>query len=295
MSIEKQRPYINSFIIEDGYNTSYITSLFTALYYKNSCIEATLSKDTNNIAFIYLQELIKTKFVDPMRKCYTVPLSSINEIRNYSMINGWDVDFRNIGSFLCEKNVVDFYDFLSSSFINQPIEIEKISDDIKIIKEKYNYIVLNNIFANDSYDSCDNTRDLFIQWLNNNLIYFKDIEIKKYNYKLNNVPNFIPLVINRFDKMGNKTYKKIDIMERFMFKDISDVSQKLIKWNIQSIICEIEIDGKSHYITYSKTNDKIWVVIDDFKIPSVVCIDINDCKIKEMITTQSVMVFYSFD
>ena len=58
-------------IVEDGMNTSYIDSLLIALFYKhNNNILTELDKKPQKSCGIYLQELIKEKFIEQAKKVY---------------------------------------------------------------------------------------------------------------------------------------------------------------------------------------------------------------------------------
>ncbi len=71
----------NPIIIDDGYNTNYISALLVALFYKNSYFDCVLANDPKNYKIMYLQELIKYKFVDKLRSNMSILTETINEIR----------------------------------------------------------------------------------------------------------------------------------------------------------------------------------------------------------------------
>ena len=145
-----ENKYINC-IIEKGYNTDYINSLLLAMFYKSSNIETILeyTKKTNT-SFIYMQELIKSKFIEPLRCVYSISDNVINEIRNYAVICGWynymtdDMDdtVNNI-DFIEQKNILNFYKFIihlcDKNIFNNIIYNVKNNTNIKEI------INLNNI------------------------------------------------------------------------------------------------------------------------------------------------------
>jgi hypothetical protein len=67
------------FHIEKGLNTSYITSLLMALFYKyNDNINVLLTDPPLKAVGFYLQELIKTLFVEPIRKNFSIRSDTIN-------------------------------------------------------------------------------------------------------------------------------------------------------------------------------------------------------------------------
>ena len=69
---------MHNFVIEDGYNTSYIDSLFMGLFYTPSLIENiflnTLPKKLDNV---YLQEIIKDKYVDIIKSGKSILFDTI--------------------------------------------------------------------------------------------------------------------------------------------------------------------------------------------------------------------------
>lgn len=99
-----------SIIIEDGMNTSYISSILVALYYiKVNQFEQILECYPISTNFLYLQSLIKIKFVNELRENKCIFSESLNEIRNYMILEcGWGGDKP-----FDDKNVIDFYNFLT--------------------------------------------------------------------------------------------------------------------------------------------------------------------------------------
>jgi ubiquitin C-terminal hydrolase len=272
-------------VVENGINTCYIDSLFVALFYKNSQIDKLLNIDPIDVSAIYLQELIKTKFVDIIRKNYIVTSDVINEIRNYAHISGWC----ELKPFIDDKeDVSEFYHFLINIFSAKYIEFDKISLDEshKITKELLPFIPINIGKKNSNI----RIKDLFIDFLNN----FCSDETNKITscYKLSNIPVYLPFVINRYDQTGKKIKCKIDIMDQIKFFNIADKTQEVFKWKISSIICHIGSDIKSgHYYSYVLIDSK-WLKFDDQVIPSFVQININDFDVKNDIMDNSAMLFY---
>src|SRR5665647_1607270 len=100
------------FIVEKTLNSSYIDSLFVALFFEPSHVQDILSEYPENISFIYLQELIHENFVWNMRRKYFIDSATINEIRNYMTFCGWKhgADAANM------YEVQDLYSFLINGF-----------------------------------------------------------------------------------------------------------------------------------------------------------------------------------
>ena len=99
-------------VVEDGYNTSYMVSLFTALFYNgNNNVNDILDSEPLSPSYIYLQELIKTNYVEPLRKHFSISSSSINEIRNYMLICGWGMTDKYINE---HHDICELYIFLAT-------------------------------------------------------------------------------------------------------------------------------------------------------------------------------------
>ena len=101
-------------IIDDGYNTSYIDSLLIALFYskRNNILYNMLSDIPEQIHFSYLQDLIQTNFIEQIKNGFTIDITIINEIRNYSIMCGWK-DSPNMTDLF---NIVDYMCFLTTGF-----------------------------------------------------------------------------------------------------------------------------------------------------------------------------------
>ncbi len=275
-------------VIENGYNTCYIDSLLVALFYKyNESLDSILYKEPNSPEGFYLQELIKVKFIDPVKRNFSIGSNIINEIRNYSIICGWSKD-ENITS---QKKCIDFYNFISKLFNIEPLsfDILELKDGIlnnTIKKNEFSYINLN--LTNDN----DNIRNLLINWIKNNITCNTSNSIIDC-YKLNNIPSYIVININRFDEKGNCNKYNLDIMKRIKFFDINDNSQNYLKWKIHSVIC---YDGKNinngHYYTLIYMGNNKWTIFDDTKIPSFNIYDIENCD-NTKIMKDACMVIYT--
>lgn len=135
------------FIIEDGYNTLYITILFMALFFNKSMIERyiLLENDSTDFNGIYLQKIITNNFVKCLRNNSCITSQMLNEIRLCSMSLGWNNT----------KNLNAFNEY-------EPIEY------LKFILKTINYVPLE-IIVN--------------AWNKNENKYFVSMDIEKNNYK----------------------------------------------------------------------------------------------------------------
>lgn len=275
-------------IVENGYNTSYIDSLLIALFYKNSSINDILENEPLIPEVYYLQELIKFKFVNQIKKGYSIFSQSINEIRNYCIICGWNTK----GNIDEQQSCIEYYNFLFDLFKIKPIEFELFEFDNNIFNNISNKIKLPFITLDLNRDN--DIRNLFINWLNTNIIMKNSLTIQ--SYKLNNIPNFLIFSIDRFLKSETKNNYNLDIMKSIKFFNIGDSSQSYIKWNIYSIIClKGNTIKKGNYYSVFNINKKDWIIFDNTLIPSFKKIDIDDDKIKNNIIKECVMIIYVLD
>ena len=267
-------------IVENGYNTSYINTLLFSLFYRpNKYLDELLSKNINNPSAYYLQELIKENFVDPIRKHFSISNDSINEIRNYLMINNWATSDCKLNQ---QQDISKFYKFIIDYLKGNYIEFEIfniVDGHIKNIDT--NFIVPFIVIKPHNTSS---VKELFINWI-------KDYILKdntNYYYKLNNIPSYICFYINRF---GNNN--EIDIMKKIKFFNNNDTTQKCITWKIHAVIC---VSGKKlencHYYSIVCNYNK-WILLDDTKIPSLEYVDMSDDDVIEKIKRECTFIIYT--
>jgi len=268
---------INNQIIEDGYNTSYITSLLISLFYKSSLNDDILNMNPINNKFIYVLEFIKIRIIEPFRRGFSIHSETINEFRNYIMNCNWK---NNIDEILGKHNVLDFYKFfINRVYENHTINFLRLHSSIK-----------DEIIGNDTMSVIElcippnittiSLSDMFKLWLNNN------ITLDKYDYKLNDIPNLIPFYINRNNNNNNKT--KINIMHKIKLFNVNDDIQNTIVWTIYSLICYNKNIG---YYSVIKNGSK-WDYISDKNVPSFNKLDMSDEKTILQISTDVLFIFY---
>ena len=272
------------FHIEKGLNTSYITSFLISLFYKyDTNINSILIDKPQNPAGFYLQELIRTLFVEPIRKNFSIKSDTINEIRNYLLINNWESDL----NFLDNRNCVELYGFISDMLFINNIEFE-----IYHIKDG----VINETETNKSYKTINidiinneptSIKKLFLDWLHDNILKNSNTYILDC-YKLTSIPNFLVFNINRTDKT-QKT--EIDIKKKIKFFHNSDSKQNYLNWRIHSIICK----SNQKYYSVFLSNDNSWIEFDEDKFPCCSYIYMNDEDVIDKVKQDVEMIIYTLN
>lgn len=267
------RNKITPFIVEDGLNTSYIDSLFVSMFYKPSYIQNILSNYTNNLNFLHLQDIIFHYFVRNMRCGYTINSQIINEIRNYLIYCGWKNDCNIIDMF----EVQELFDFI----------INGCSDEKIIMIDNMNNDVNNkNIFAKN-FIHLNIQKNSDIKTLMDDFIcdQLKD-------YKLINLPNFIPIFLDRNLFSGKINDSLIDIQQAIQLeKNNIDVEQQGVVWILHSVICYSKTDRGNYYSIVCDKNG--WYIYSNSKLPSIKKIDIKDEDIAYKIKKECVFLFYT--
>lgn len=295
INIENQIPIV----IENGYNTCYIDSILVSLFYnKSEYIDFILDCKPKKPEGIYLQELIKSKFVEPMRKQYSISASVINEIRNYAIICGWTNETEVYG----QKDCSEFYEFCADLFNIPNLEFEILEIKNNMLTENVQISKLPFIPLYPTDDT--NIKKLMENWINTKININND-EIIVHCYKLSNIPQYVLLNINRFNSNGVRNNHKVDIMERIKFYGNNDRSQNYLKWRIHGIVCHrgttlnnghyYSVVPIKHDIKHDIKNNKKWLLFDDMLIPSFEQIELDDEDIINKIMSESVLIIYVLD
>lgn len=271
-------------VIEGGYNTSYITSLLSALFYKeNEHLKSILLQQPNNNSGYYLQDIIKVNYIEPMRKHYTIKSDILNEIRNYLFINGF-LPNENILNTFKIQSISDLYLFLSEYLNSQKMEfdITKIKDGKLIETDNLHKLSMIELKVNNKNTSI---RELFLNWISSVLL--KEQE-EYYCYKLKDIPSYLCFHLKR-DKQEENVM--VDIMNKIKFFKNSDPTQNYIKYKIHSLIC---FDGKNYYTCMIGYNNK-WIMLNENIIPSMHYISMADDDITEKIKKEVMFIIYTLD
>lgn len=253
---------IRGFLIEDSYNSCYINSLLMALFYIPSRIDNLLNSDPKQSIHCYLQQIIKNKFIDVAKKNQTIISETVNEIRNYSHLCGWN----DINKLLENHDVIQYFTFLMDCFNGIPIQVLNNSDKSFFIKynvpESHNELTIKNIVNN---------------WNNDNIIL--------------NTPIILGIHLNRFDNEIKKT-TKINIQKKIKLAD--NLLNNYNEWLFHSIICHSGDSLKNgHYYTIISNCNK-WFIFDDKNWPCVKEIRMDDPMIVDKIKQECVFVIYKY-
>jgi len=217
----------SSQIIEDGYNTSYIVSFIIALFYKSSDADNILNIDPYDIQFTYIQEFIKIRFIESLRRGYSIHSDVINELRNHLIKCEWCNNISDIHSIISLKGIDEFYKYFMAKIYNNShnITLARIDKNTNTDTNQIVSVPLIELTLPDGLDKIG-INSLFKAWLGSN------ISLGSYNYKITSLPDILPLFIKRND---NKT--KIDIKQYIKFFDAKDSLQSKLVWKIHSFIC----------------------------------------------------------
>lgn len=297
------------FVVENGFNTCYISSLLMALFYKPSCLDKILSQEPKEPDTIYLQEMIKAKFVDKVRSGISVLSEVMNEIRTYANICGWLKDIPNEMS--DQQDVNEFFGFLIDKTDFPHVEIQRRTitegigskDDVGVIET----IPFINLIVPYDVDEIS-VKELLIGWMNNNTVDVKrhtikdgykiEENVKALNiYEVQNVPPAIGISLNRFNNEINMRIEtKIDIQRKIKLHHILD--EEGLKWKIHSIVCHTGETHKSgHYysVIFGCGTDSAWYLFNDLYIPSLQKINMKDHDTMEMIKRECVFLLYTYE
>lgn len=272
--MREQKKIPSMFLVEDGYNTSYIDSLLVALFYSSSYFENMLNCSPKNLYHIYLQEIFKIKFLEPLvNKNNTITSEVINEIRNYIHFFGWKNDEGD--KILENYNIKDFYIFLADIFNVMPMEIQKTNHtkqyftlDIQVNSLKKEYTI----------------KELLYNWLHDDQINYKNDTGYNY-YKICNMPTTIIISLERTadENILVDINKKIRLYNT-IYNPI------YVKWKIHSIVCK----NKNYYCFVIGPDNK-WRMFNNKNIPCISEVNIKEENIMKMIKSECIMLFYVYD
>ncbi len=244
------------YIIEDGYNTNYISCLILSLFLEKNIINNIFIETSyNNPKIIYIQEIIKKIIFD--FKSYNIVNSNIlNYFRNILFFE----NYKSLDKILENNCIISLYDFLYNLYNLPKIEFMNLCEIGKI--ETCTYLTIK-IKENTNIKTL----------INNN-----------YNTKiLNNIPHFLGIYLmrNTNERIEIDIQKKININSIYYYSDMINKNEKnKLIWEISSIIC-----FDNFYYSYINLNNN-WILLNEKEIPIIKKINIkdyeNDIKLKSL-------------
>lgn len=224
------------YIIEDGYNTNYITTILLALFCEKSMIERCLLLENNssNLNGLYLQKLIQYNFVNNIQNNICVKSDILNEIRLCAMTLGWKDNKIDIAC--SEYDPLDFMQFILNTINFHPIEIDDIQNNI-----------LDFINLNPNIENVD-IQHTYFDWTTKN--------------KISNIPIFI---LFKLDQLSSniKINKKIKLFN-------GNHPYHNIRWLFHSLFYE----DNGNYVVIINKNDKL-LISDRTKYPMLTYLNIS--------------------
>jgi ubiquitin C-terminal hydrolase len=275
-----------------------------SLFYAPS-FTTNLLLDADPIApdYLYLQELIKCRFIETVRNGRSVLSDTINEIRNYSHICGWLT-----ADNLCDQqDVNEYYQFLMEKFGYQMIDIQRKTlsetfynndDTGKIEKVPFISLIL------EEHTDTTSIKELFNNWMTNNIAEVERIVIengeKKISnvtvlntYKITNIPGIVSFAINRFNREGQRLYTKVNIQKKIKINPQDEYDD--MDWLFHAAICHTGETTKSgHYYTLLQNCGK-WYIFDDLTVPCMREVKMDDEAVIDIVMRECVFVIYLYN
>lgn len=275
----------NNIIFEDGYNSDYIYSMITALFFTpTDGANKIINSDTSLTNTYYVQEFIKTKFVYPIHRNLSIESGTVNKLRLFLYNCGW---LKDSGKHILDKGDLDlFYQFLVTKMMEYSIVISKIdqetnnASDLKIDLIR---ITEDQLDDNDKSNRIINLSSLVSKWI--------DITIlnNSFSYKFENIPYILPIYIDMRDPNTCLNKRYINMMEGLSFPNIGDKIQSMLIWEIHSLICQNE---KNEYYSIVFDHNDDMMAFSDKHVPSNWKIDSSNISTVKKIMREVRIVFY---
>lgn len=242
-----------AFIVDGDKNTDYIDTLLVALFFKQYTFDIYLHSEPKNINAVYLQDIIRTKFVNSIRSGKGILHNTISEILIYSHECGWISETKNI---LSQQSILDYYLFLADLFCIESIETIDCAKNTSVKITKHSHITLCVSSGNSS-----------------------DIKklLEKKNISIKNKPNHIILHISGFCS---------DIKKCIRLNTVYGENDYMY-WSISAIICL----KKNHHYCFIYSSG-IWYIYDHNNVPCIRQSDIYSTDIMTKIKNECIMLIY---
>lgn len=248
-------------IVENGFHSSYISSLFIALFYKKSMIERSFILENNDPLKkgLYLQQIIFKNFIKPIRNNICVSSKMLNEIRVCSVIFGWNID-KSFDKIFEDYNILEYMNFL--------IELCQIHPMNYVVNDDTNH-TMGTPFSSGS-----------IIELRQNQTVQLSYDLWSINYTIINVPNFVVFKINNLTEEFsiNKKIKLFDNMHQY----------HNIVWIFHSLIYENDTGNCNYNVIVN--DDKKMIMYQNDSYPNI---QVFNEKIIQSLKNKSIIIFYA--
>jgi hypothetical protein len=230
---------MNNYVVEDGYNTLYLSTILVALFHTPSVIDRCLLFENNSqkLNGILLQKIIETNFVNMFRHNISITSKLLNQIRVCSHVSGWK-NTKNIDELLQESDPISFLIFLLQTIEFYPIEISKCPRENYSISRSFGstgtFTPKRDTDIEKTHCVQLKTIKSSIQESYNEWIYTNDIM---------NIPQFVMFQITNLTDTINID-KKIWLFPK-------NHEYHMIRWNFYSMIC---YDGTTYHTIINKDN-----------------------------------------
>lgn len=256
---------IMKLIIEDGYNSDYLSILCVAIFWNHhNSIASIINANMLNSDIYYLQEFINIHIISQIQSNNIIEARAINKLRLYLYNCGW-LKSQNM-HILSKMTIKDFYAFLFISMFGHTLDFT--CDDNTHITHKYIEIT-PAITENKKYQ---NIQTLVDKWINLNVC-----GSFKFASKINLIPIFVDIQKN------SKNETRINILEQINIGNLL--------FFIHSVICQT-VDG-NYYVLIPDKNCDNWYALSDKSIQLFVPVDMSNPKIVRQITDELVCLFYA--
>jgi hypothetical protein len=279
---------INNIILEDGYNSDYIYSMVTALFYvPTDGTNRMINNDSHDVNAYYIQEFIKSKFIYPIHRSMSIESNVVNKFRLFLYNCGW---LKNDDRHILEKGELDkFYLFLMG-MMGQNINFTVVDATNNTTKD----IPCGTINITDKHmiqETLEGRSEPRVVNLSSAVERWIKEEILKQNisYKFENVPYIIPIIINIKDPDTCLNKRYINVMEGLNFPDSGDKIQRMLIWEFHSMICQNE---KGDYYSLVINHNDDMMGFSDKQIPSNWKVDITNVSVVKKIMREIKLVFY---
>lgn len=275
---------LNNIILEDGYNSDYMYSMITALFYTPSDgTNKIINYDSSSPNTYYIQEFIKAKFIYPIHRSISIESGIINKFRMFLYDCGWlkDIDEH----ILIKADLDKFYSFLISNMMEYKISISRIEQDHnKVIDYTLDFIRLTDKHIQDG----DISKIVSLSHMLHRWIKLEILE-NSISYKFEDIPYIIPIYLDIRDSDTGLNKRYINIMEGINFSNNGDKIQSMLIWEIHSMICQTD---KGDYYTIVIDHNDNMMVFSDKHIPSNWIIDSTNIASVKKVMREVRFIFY---